>query len=141
MEEEFFKNNLVSADLKVLIPAENDREFINDVIFNQLAYGTETIKPVDFIVGPGNQYVNEAKRQVFGTVGIDMLAGPSECLVIADETARADYIAADLVAQCEHDPSVRTGLVTTSEELALKTMEPFSLVKTHPKCMPIRSPV
>jgi histidinol dehydrogenase len=87
------------------------------------AYGTETIKPVDFIVGPGNQYVNEAKRQVFGTVGIDMLAGPSECLVIADETGRADYIAADLVAQCEHDPNVRTGLVTTSHELALKTAD------------------
>lgn len=87
------------------------------------AYGTETIKPVDFIVGPGNQYVNEAKRQVFGTVGIDMLAGPSECLVIADETARADYIAADLVAQCEHDPNVRTGLVTTSQELALQTAD------------------
>jgi histidinol dehydrogenase len=85
------------------------------------AYGTESIQPVDFIVGPGNQYVNEAKRQVFGTVGIDMLAGPSECLVIADETARADYIAADLVAQCEHDPNVRTGLVTTSEDLAHKT--------------------
>ena len=87
------------------------------------AYGTETIRPVDFIVGPGNQYVNEAKRQVFGTVGIDMLAGPSECLVIADESARADYIAADLVAQCEHDPNVRTGLVTTSQELALKTAD------------------
>lgn len=87
------------------------------------AYGTETIRPVDFIVGPGNQYVNEAKRQVFGTVGIDMLAGPSECLVIADETARADYIAADLVAQCEHDPNVRTGLVTTSQELARKTAD------------------
>jgi len=87
------------------------------------AYGTETIQPVDFIVGPGNQYVNEAKRQVFGTVGIDMLAGPSECLVIADDTARADYIAADLVAQCEHDPNVRTGLVTTSQELALKTAD------------------
>jgi histidinol dehydrogenase len=58
------------------------------------AYGTESIQPVDFIVGPGNQYVNEAKRQVFGTVGIDMLAGPSEYLVIADETARADYVTA-----------------------------------------------
>ncbi len=58
------------------------------------AYGIESIQPVDFIVGPGNQYVNEAKRQVFGTVGIDMLAGPSECLVIADETARADYVTA-----------------------------------------------
>jgi len=86
-------------------------------------YGTETIRPVDFIVGPGNQYVNEAKRQAFGKVGIDLLAGPSECLVIADESARADYIAADLIAQCEHDPNVRTGLVTTSESLARKTMD------------------
>ena len=87
------------------------------------AYGTESIRPVDFVVGPGNQYVNEAKRQVFGKVGIDLLAGPSECLVIADETARADYIAADLIAQCEHDTTVRTGLVTTSEVLARKTMD------------------
>jgi len=86
-----------------------------------LAYGTESVRPVDFIAGPGNQYVNEAKRQVYGIVGIDMLAGPSECLVIADETGRADYIAADLVAQCEHDPNVRTGLVTTSEDLAHET--------------------
>lgn len=86
------------------------------------AYGTETIEPVDFIVGPGNQYVNEAKRQVFGKVGIDLLAGPSECLVIADETGQADYIAADLIAQCEHDPNVRTGFVTTSEALARKTL-------------------
>ena len=78
---------------------------------------------MDFIVGPGNQYVNEAKRQVFGKVGIDLLAGPSECMVIADETGRADYIAADLIAQCEHDPNVRTGLVTTSESLAGKTLE------------------
>jgi histidinol dehydrogenase len=85
------------------------------------AYGTESVRAVDFIAGPGNQYVNEAKRQVYGTVGIDMLAGPSECLVIADETGRADYIAADLVAQCEHDPNVRTGLVTTSEDLAHET--------------------
>jgi len=87
------------------------------------AFGTQTIKPVDFIVGPGNQYVNEAKRQVFGRVGIDLLAGPSECLVIADESARADYIAADLIAQCEHDPGVRTGLVTTSESLAQETLD------------------
>ncbi len=87
------------------------------------AYGTQTIQAVDFIVGPGNQYVNEAKRQVFGKVGIDLLAGPSECMVIADETGRADYIAADLIAQCEHDPNVRTGLVTTSESLAGKTLE------------------
>jgi sulfopropanediol 3-dehydrogenase len=83
-----------------------------------LAYGTETIQCVDLIVGPGNQYVMEAKRQVFGAVGIDFLAGPSECLVIADETARADFIAADLLAQCEHDPNARGALVTTSESLA-----------------------
>jgi histidinol dehydrogenase/sulfopropanediol 3-dehydrogenase len=81
------------------------------------AHGTGTIKPVDLIVGPGNQYVMEAKRQVFGTVGIDFLAGPSECLVIADETGRADYIAADLLAQCEHDTQARGALVTTSREL------------------------
>ncbi|MGD2126091.1 MAG: histidinol dehydrogenase [Desulfobacteraceae bacterium] len=88
-----------------------------------MAYGTETIQPVDLIVGPGNQYVMEAKRQVFGTVGIDFLAGPSECLVIADETARADYIAADLLAQCEHDPEARGALVTTSESLGKQVLE------------------
>ena len=82
------------------------------------AFGTQTIQPVDLVVGPGNMYVMEAKRQVFGTVGIDFLAGPSECLVLADETARADYIAADLLAQCEHDPNARGALVTTSETLA-----------------------
>lgn len=87
-----------------------------------MAYGTESIKPVDLIVGPGNQYVTEAKRQVFGRVGIDFLAGPSECLVIADETARADFIAADLLAQCEHDPNARGALVTTSESLARETL-------------------
>ncbi len=88
-----------------------------------MAYGTESIQPVDLIVGPGNQYVMEAKRQVFGTVGIDFLAGPSECLVIADETARADYIAADLLAQCEHDTEARGALVTTSESLGKQTLE------------------
>jgi histidinol dehydrogenase len=87
-----------------------------------MAYGTETIQPVDLVVGPGNQYVAEAKRQIFGTVGIDFLAGPSECLVLADETGRADYIAADLLAQCEHDPNARGCLVTTSEALAQQTL-------------------
>lgn len=82
-----------------------------------MAFGTATIRPVDLIVGPGNQYVMEAKRQVFGTVGIDFLAGPSECQVIADETGRADYIAADILAQCEHDPQARGSVVTTSEAL------------------------
>jgi sulfopropanediol 3-dehydrogenase len=88
-----------------------------------MAYGTETIPPVDLIVGPGNQFVMEAKRQVFGVVGIDFLAGPSECLVIADDSARADYIAADLLAQCEHDPNARGCLVTTSEELGRETLK------------------
>jgi histidinol dehydrogenase len=88
-----------------------------------LAYGTKAISPVDLIVGPGNQFVMEAKRQVFGTVGIDFLAGPSECLIIADDTARADYIAADLLAQCEHDPNARGALVTTSEALANQSLE------------------
>jgi histidinol dehydrogenase len=88
-----------------------------------LAYGTATMPPVDLIVGPGNQYVMEAKRQVFGTVGIDFLAGPSECLIIADDSARADYIAADLLAQCEHDPNARGALVTTSETLAHESLE------------------
>jgi sulfopropanediol 3-dehydrogenase len=87
------------------------------------AHGTQTIPAVDMIVGPGNMYVMEAKRQVFGTVGIDFLAGPSECLVIADDTARADYIAADLLAQCEHDPNARGALITTSEKLALETLD------------------
>jgi histidinol dehydrogenase/sulfopropanediol 3-dehydrogenase len=87
-----------------------------------MAYGTETIQPVDLIVGPGNQYVTEAKRQVFGKVGIDFLAGPSECMVIADASARPDFIAADLLAQCEHDPNARGALVTTSEELGHKVL-------------------
>ncbi len=87
-----------------------------------LAFGTGTMAPVDLIVGPGNQYVMEAKRQVFGTVGIDFLAGPSECLIIADDSARADYIAADLLAQCEHDPNARGALLTTSETLAQETL-------------------
>ena len=87
-----------------------------------MAYGTQTIKPVDLVVGPGNAFVMEAKRQVYGTVGIDFLAGPSECMVIADETGRADYIAADLLAQCEHDPEARGALVTTSETLGKQVL-------------------
>ena len=83
-------------------------------------YGTETIKKVDLIVGPGNKFVNEAKRQVMGIVGIDSLAGPSEVLIIADDSAVPEYVAIDLLAQCEHDPSARSILVTTSETLAVK---------------------
>lgn len=83
-----------------------------------MAYGTESIKPVDMIAGPGNKFVQEAKRQVFGRCGIDFLAGPSEVLVIADESARPDWVAADLLAQAEHDPNARAALTTNSEELA-----------------------
>ncbi len=83
-----------------------------------LSYGTESVKKVDKICGPGNKFVNEAKRQVFGTVGIDLLAGPSEVLIIADETAREDIVAYDLLAQAEHDVAARSCLVTTSRKLA-----------------------
>lgn len=77
-----------------------------------LAYGTETIHPVDKIVGPGNAYVAEAKRQVFGKVGIDMIAGPSEILVIADNKTSASWVAADLLSQAEHDPLAQSILIT-----------------------------
>jgi len=87
-----------------------------------LAFGTETIKPVDMIVGPGNIWVTEAKRQVFGTVGIDFLAGPSEVLIIADETANPNFVAADLLAQSEHDPNARGILISLSEDLASKVI-------------------
>ncbi|MCV0378958.1 histidinol dehydrogenase [Nitratireductor sp.] len=83
-----------------------------------MAYGTESVPRVDKIVGPGNAYVNEAKRQVFGPVGIDQLAGPSEVFVIADDTAAADMVAIDLLAQAEHDVRARVGLITTSPALA-----------------------
>jgi histidinol dehydrogenase len=83
-----------------------------------LAYGTATIAPVAKIVGPGNAYVAAAKRLVFGKVGIDMIAGPSEVLVIADDTGNAGWIAADLLAQAEHDASAQSILITDAEELA-----------------------
>ncbi len=88
-----------------------------------MAYGTETVPACDKIVGPGNAYVNEAKRQVFGKVGIDQLAGPSEIFVLADETANAETVATDLLAQAEHDVHTRVGLITTSEALARATLE------------------
>ena len=83
-----------------------------------LAHGTRTIAPVAKIVGPGNAYVAAAKRQVFGKVGIDMIAGPSEVLVIADDTANPDWIAADLLAQAEHDANAQAILITDSADLA-----------------------
>ena len=85
-----------------------------------LAYGTATIAPVDIIVGPGNAYVAEAKRQVFGRVGIDMIAGPSEILVLADEDNDPDWVAADLLSQAEHDVSAQSILITNSPAFAEK---------------------
>ncbi|MDJ0447191.1 histidinol dehydrogenase [Methylocystis sp. JR02] len=87
-----------------------------------LAYGTKTIAPVAKIVGPGNAWVAAAKRRVFGQVGIDMIAGPSEVLVLADKTANPDWIAADLLAQAEHDESAQSILITDSVEIADATV-------------------
>ncbi|GHB20483.1 histidinol dehydrogenase [Pseudovibrio japonicus] len=83
-----------------------------------LAYGTQTIEPVSKIVGPGNAFVSAAKRRVFGTVGIDMIAGPSEILVVADKNNNPDWVAVDLLSQAEHDPVAQSILITDSEELA-----------------------
>jgi histidinol dehydrogenase len=83
-----------------------------------LAYGTETIPPVDVIVGPGNLYVTLAKKLVAGTVGIDMVAGPSEILIIADHSADAEFVAADMLSQAEHDPMASAVLLTTDPDLA-----------------------
>jgi len=91
------------------------------------SYGTEQIKAVDLIVGPGNQYVTEAKRQCYGQVGIDFVAGPSEVLVIADDSANAAIIAADLLAQSEHDFLAKGILVTTSRVLAEEVMKQVDL--------------
>jgi histidinol dehydrogenase len=86
-----------------------------------LAYGTATIAPVAKIVGPGNAYVAAAKRMVFGKVGIDMIAGPSEVLILADKTGNPDWLAADLLAQAEHDESAQSILITDDETLAAAT--------------------
>lgn len=86
-----------------------------------MALGTETIAPVDMLVGPGNAYVAEAKRQLFGRVGIDLLAGPTEILVIADESADAEMVATDLLGQAEHGPTSPAILITTSQKLAQET--------------------
>ena len=88
-----------------------------------LAYGTETIPRVDIITGPGNKFVAAAKKLVFGAVGIDSIAGPSEVVVLADETARADFVAADMLAQSEHGEDASAVLVTTSLELAERVAE------------------
>jgi histidinol dehydrogenase len=99
-----------------------------------LAYGTETIAPVAKIVGPGNAYVAAAKRVVFGQVGIDMIAGPSEVLILADKTANADWIAADLLAQAEHDVSAQSILITDDADLAARVEKAVeSQLKTLPR--------
>jgi sulfopropanediol 3-dehydrogenase len=88
-----------------------------------LAYGMEGLAPVDMLVGAGNKYVAEAKRQLFGTVGIDLLAGPTEILIIADETADPFILAADLLGQAEHDPNARQCLISLSSKTALDTIK------------------
>lgn len=85
-----------------------------------LAYGTESVAPVDKVVGPGNVFVTAAKREVVGAVGVDALAGPTELVVVADETADPAFLAADLVAQAEHDPLARATVVTTAECLVAR---------------------
>ncbi|MEI8129662.1 MAG: histidinol dehydrogenase, partial [bacterium] len=85
-----------------------------------MAYGTQSIVKVNKIVGPGNKYVTAAKKYVFGEVGIDFLAGPSEVMIIADETAVAEFVSADMLAQCEHDLDARAFLVCMSEDFAQK---------------------
>jgi sulfopropanediol 3-dehydrogenase len=86
--------------------------------FAAMAFGIEDLEPVDMLVGAGNAYVAEAKRQLFGTVGIDLLAGPTEVMVIADDSADPDIVAADLLGQAEHGPTSPATLITTSERLA-----------------------
>ncbi|TCT39566.1 histidinol dehydrogenase [Martelella mediterranea] len=99
-----------------------------------LAHGTESIKPVSKIVGPGNAYVAAAKRAVFGTVGIDMIAGPSEVLIIADGENNPDWIAADLLAQAEHDTAAQSILITTDKSLGKAVEEAVERqLKTLPR--------
>ena len=88
-----------------------------------MAFGTESVPQVDVIAGPGNAYVTEAKRQVYGVVGIDMLAGPSELAVLADDSAKASYVAADLLSQAEHDEDAFVALVTDSRHLVREVEE------------------
>jgi sulfopropanediol 3-dehydrogenase len=88
-----------------------------------LAYGMEGLAPVDMVVGAGNKFVAEAKRQLFGDVGIDLLAGPTEILVIADGAADPEILAADILGQAEHDPNARQCLIALSKDIAQKTME------------------
>jgi sulfopropanediol 3-dehydrogenase len=95
-----------------------------------MALGTETIKSVDMIVGPGNAYVAEAKRQLFGRVGIDLLAGPTETLIIADDSVDGEICATDLLGQAEHGPNSPAVLITNSEKLARDTMSEVERILT-----------
>jgi sulfopropanediol 3-dehydrogenase len=95
-----------------------------------MALGTETIAPVDMIVGPGNAYVAEAKRQLFGRIGIDLLAGPTETLIIADESVDGEICATDLLGQAEHGPNSPAVLITNSEKLARDTMSEIERLLT-----------
>ncbi len=100
-----------------------------------LAYGTQTVEAVDKIVGPGNAFVAEAKKQVFGKVAIDMIAGPSEILIVADETCNAKYVAADMLSQAEHDKNASAVLVTPSKKLALDVQKELEKqIPALPRC-------
>ena len=88
-----------------------------------MTYGMEGLEPVDMVVGAGNKFVAEAKRQIFGEVGIDLLAGPTEILVIADDSADPEIVAADILGQAEHDPNARQCLIALSKDIARKTLE------------------
>ncbi len=97
-----------------------------------MAYGTDTIPAAAMVVGPGNAYVTEAKRQLQGIIGIDGLAGPSEVVILADDTANPDWVAADLIAQAEHDPDARAYLLTPSMALAQKTQKALAQQLANP---------
>ena len=99
-----------------------------------LAFGTNQVNKVDIITGPGNIYVTTAKKLIYGSTGIDSLAGPSEILIIADETAESTHIASDLLAQAEHDPLASSILLTTSKEQAKKVLEDlYKKIDNHPR--------
>ncbi|HID16844.1 TPA: histidinol dehydrogenase, partial [Candidatus Bathyarchaeota archaeon] len=102
-----------------------------------MAYGTETVPKVDKIVGPGNKYVIAAKKEVYGLVGIDFIAGPSEILIIADETADPKLIALDLLAQAEHDPNAKSTLVTTSKRVGERVNEELKVELAELRTKPI----
>ncbi len=106
-----------------------------------MALGTASISPVDMLVGPGNAFVAEAKRQLYGRVGIDLFAGPTETLIIADETVDGEICATDLLGQAEHGANTPAILLTTSEKLARETMAEVERLLDHPSDRGSRSQV